>query len=95
MNRYGLWLYRLKPTEEAFGEESMKVSATEQALLGMQRARQLVDGAASRIADPDPESHDIIRDIIDLKFGAYMFKANLIVLKEDQEMQKDLIDILA
>lgn len=75
----------------------MQANTVENALYGMNKARETMEEAAERIANPDPEqgSRDIIEDIVDLRFGRHMLEANALVLKNEMEMQENVINILA
>jgi hypothetical protein len=74
----------------------MKVTAAESALLGIRRAQEMVNGAAKNIANPDfaKEEPNLVQDIVDLKEGKNLQEANIAVLKTDDEMKKNLIDII-
>jgi hypothetical protein len=78
-------------------EAVMQVNTVENALNGMNQARETVEEAAARIASPDSEQggRDIVEDILDLRFGKHMLEANALVLKNEMEMQDTVINILA
>ncbi len=75
----------------------MQYSTVANALDGINKAMQRVDKAAGNIAGSDSYdgSRDIIEDIVDLRFGRQMLAANALVLKNEMEMQENIVDLLA
>lgn len=69
----------------------MYTYATNQALLGIQRAYDVMDRSAANIARGQYD----VSDIANVKISKHAAKANLLVIRTADEMSGHLIDILA
>lgn len=71
------------------------ISAIQSSLAGMAAAAQKVEKAAVSIADMGSVGDaNLVRDIVDLKLGENLYKANIAALKTSNEMTDELVRIL-
>lgn len=64
------------------------------ALNGMTNAISRVDRAAQNIANAPATQDSMIEDIVDIKSAQHQFKANLAVLRVQNDMQDELLKSL-
>jgi predicted lipid-binding transport protein (Tim44 family) len=73
------------------------VSAIRSAVSGMHKALEKLNKAADSIAKigTTKDDGDLPQDVVDIKTAKHEYKANIAVLKAQQEVDKTTLDIIA